>query len=471
MEKLIKQKKGITLIALVITVIVLLILAGIALASITGENGILNKSKQAGYEYEWQQAREEIILAINSAKMAQESQNGASFRSVIGAELSKVTNNTYSPSDQEEINTAETITGTNKGIYGYTIDLESGEITNQTKENQEIADNPEDPTPPAINEDKPGKPYVDNGIFTESSTIDGGTKGAYNPTIPVGFRPIETETSSWGDGATPPTQDDVNQGLVIQDGSGNEFVWIPVDENNPFQRRQGYKSGSPQSSYSNYAEADSNGNNSKVTENSEIQQEARDMYSSVETNGGFYIGRYEAGIESDEPRANGDPITADEVVVQKDKNVYNYVGWSNSNTMTTITGGAVELARNFANEQGYDTTKVHSTLCYGVQWDTALNFIDQGYTGYAKDSTGKGNYNSAGPIKTGTNDNYKVKNIYDMAGNLYEWTMESCYAAARAVRGGASSNAGLSFPASVRGSGGPDDSDTDSIGFRVALYL
>ena len=472
------RNRGITLIALVITVIVLLILAGVAIASLTGENGILNRSKQATYEYEWQQAREEIILAVNSAKMAQESPNGGSFRSVIGTELSKVENNTYSPSEQTQIDTADVITGTNKGIYGYTIDLDSGTITKESEENKEIADNPEDPTPPTPPAEKPGKPDDTTGIFTESSTIDGTQGGAYNPTIPKGFKPIDTDTSKWGDGANPPTQNDVNQGLVIQDKNGNEFVWIPVDENNPFERRNGYEDGSPQSNYSDYAEVDSKGNNSFFEENQEIKNEAIAMYASVSNNGGFYIGRYEAGIESATPREDGDTIEDDKLVVQKDKNVYNYVGWSDSIDRTDITGGAVELARGFANEQGYDTTKVHSTLCYSVQWDTALNFIDPGYTGYAKDSTGKGNHNESQNANswrrdlttTGASESYKVKNIYDMAGNVWEWTMESSLTHGRASRGGYYNRTGLNNPASFR-IGGNSDNSLKYVSFRLSLYL
>ena len=66
MEKLIKQKKGITLIALVITIIVLLILAGIALASLTGENGVLNKAMQAREVHEKAAAEEQIKLKLDN---------------------------------------------------------------------------------------------------------------------------------------------------------------------------------------------------------------------------------------------------------------------------------------------------------------------------------------------------------------------------------------------------------------------
>ncbi len=63
MEKL-RETKGITLIALVITIIVLLILAGISIATLTGENGILNKANKASEEIKRATAEEKIKLAI-----------------------------------------------------------------------------------------------------------------------------------------------------------------------------------------------------------------------------------------------------------------------------------------------------------------------------------------------------------------------------------------------------------------------
>ena len=149
--------------------------------------------------------------------------------------------------------------------------------------------------------------------------------------------------------------------------------------------------------------------------------EVEKMYKSVKYNGGFYIGRYEAGKDIN-----------NNVVCTKGVDVYNNIGWSNSDTMTVETGGAVQLARNFASNQGYDTTKVHSTLCYSVQWDTALNFIDPGYKGYAKDSSKMGwysdNYNSidtgnteSNPnIITGTTMEEFIKTIKNNGGYIYK---------------------------------------------------
>ena len=63
----------------------------------------------------------------------------------------------------------------------------------------------------------------------ENATINGEEGNSYNPTIPAGYIPVNTETSDWGDGSSSPSQDSVDHGLVIRDENDNEWVWIPVD--------------------------------------------------------------------------------------------------------------------------------------------------------------------------------------------------------------------------------------------------
>ena len=60
-----KEQKGITLIALVITIIVLLILAGVSIAMLTGENGLLKKAKGSGAESKVSEAKEYVMMAVN----------------------------------------------------------------------------------------------------------------------------------------------------------------------------------------------------------------------------------------------------------------------------------------------------------------------------------------------------------------------------------------------------------------------
>ena len=196
------------------------------------------------------------------------------------------------------------------------------------------------------------------------------------------------------------------------------------------------------------------------------------MYNSVKNpnNKGFYIGRYEAGKEDGK------------VVVKKNKPVYNNVKWGNS--ITDLTGGAVELAKNFTNDKHYKG-KVTSTLVYGVQWDATMQFFDNSYingtpetNSYVRKSDGKGwysnNYSTGNPnhltgIDVDANASNKIKNIYDMAGNVWEWTMEADNIMDRVLRGSYSYDDGSERPASERGRALP--THYAYFGFRVVLYL
>ena len=73
-------------------------------------------------------------------------------------------------------------------------------------------------------------------------------------------------------------------------------------------------------------------------------------------------------------------------------------------------------------------TGATSTLIYGTQWDATMTFLSDvtnlnvSNKPYIQDSTEMGNY--SGTLKT--TGQYAVKNIYDLAGNVFEWTMERC---------------------------------------------
>ena len=139
----------------------------------------------------------------------------------------------------------------------------------------------------------------------------------------------------------------------------------------------------------------------------------------------------------------------------------------NEETSTENTkDGAIELARNFAGENGYKT--VTSTLCYGVQWDVALKWIDPEYTGFVKDSSGKGCYDGSSLSTTGY---HSEKKIYDLAGNVSEWTMESYDTSSRVDRGGYYYYSGSGYPSSYRNYGSPSNESFEDLGFRVTLYL
>ncbi len=300
-------------------------------------------------------------------------------------------------------------------------------------------------------------------------------------TVPEGFTVSDIE----GENTIP-------EGLVIYEGmekvstdadaktTRNQFVWVPVDISE-FERTAWSNNAPTSGLSSSYTEPYSY--DTLITETNDLTgeyAEYKKMKASVEKYGGFYIGRYEAGSETERTDvANG----TTNMVVKQDAYVYNYVGWGPS--MTSASGdityssknqgkGAVELSRNLYKS----STSVKSTLIYSVQWDAVLRFIaDDKHN--VNDSTSWGNYiNNPDrtsvspniPAKTGAHENWKAKNIYDLAGNVLEWTMEADSSDGRVYRGGYDSATGSHYPASCRYSNSPFLCYRH-YGFRSALYV
>ena len=118
--------------------------------------------------------------------------------------------------------------------------------------------------------------------------------------------------------------------------------------------------------------------------------------------------------------------------------------------------GAVYLAKNFASQHNY--TSVTSTLTYGCEWDAMCRYIgDSQRTTPKKDA----------PELTGSVSTDLSKNIYDLAGNCLELTMEACGTDFRVTRGGTYSSA---LPVSVRYTFYTGSSN-DSRSFRPTLYI
>ena len=278
--------------------------------------------------------------------------------------------------------------------------------------------------------------------------------------IPEGFRVSLSEGTN-----------EIRSGLVITDkidekgkSTGNEFVWIPIDNFEEFTREDfGINKIdknnfiTTQETSESYYEPSGDGENIDETANENIQ-EAQNIYKSVNKYKGFYIGRYETGIENNTARTSSSGISQ-EPVIKKNKYIYNYISWGNSTVDDT--GGAVEKARSL-----YE----NSTLCYGVQWDAVMRWIykDNILNSILQDSNENGNYDINGNlIKTGDNEQYQIKNIYDMAGNVCEWTMESFGITQKVQRGGKS---GTTDAISFREA---ENTNIKSAlcGFRIALYV
>ena len=174
-----------------------------------------------------------------------------------------------------------------------------------------------------------------------------------------------------------------SEGIVISDNSadagkgtswevaknlkGNQFVWVPVENDSEFKTYKHYKNGISQSitSYKDVATG------TLGTE----QDEYDAMEASVLLYNGFYVGRYEAGVE--EERTSG---INDEVAIKQGKDVYNYIEWSNSNDPKNHTGGAVELSKNFDNK--YPLAKNKKIILYAPTFrdneedNNVFNYLD-----------------------------------------------------------------------------------------------
>ena len=251
--------------------------------------------------------------------------------------------------------------------------------------------------------------------------------------------------------------EDENKGTSYEQAGnlkGNQFVWIPVASETDLERTEfDTSTGKPTTGLDtkNYTEPYANGYPKEA-------EEYNTMKTQVLKYGGFYIGRFEAGVDSTTLRTRHTP--AQKVVVKKGVAPYNYVPWGKAmNDASEIEGksGAVYLAKNFADQEQY--ASVTSTLCYGCQWDAMCRYIgDSNRTTPQKSE----------PELTASVQSDVSKSIYDLAGNCYEWTMEAIDSGNRVKRGG---RYGYDDHATFyRGDDSPDYYYAGSA-FRPTLYI
>ena len=272
------------------------------------------------------------------------------------------------------------------------------------------------------------------------------------PPIEAGI--VATEKRIWvdgnGDRAVIPTgfmvsgkedEQTISQGLVVIGPDGSEFVWIPTTVTPLAVREFGsYFSGGSISSY--YDETDS-----------PVYQE---MIASVEQYGGFYIGRYEASQGQNNFPASKRVSDSEPGRI-----------WVQFSPQDTV----------IACENLYaDNDTVQGFFPWGINWDTTLQWlIDSGcktWEEVARDSTAWGNYsndafsNGARGNLTGVWEEAKSNNIYDLAGNNWEWTQERC--GSNYVMGGACR--GSDYPAALRNPL-PGNNHHPNVCFRIGLFV
>ena len=384
-----KEIKGITLITLAITIVVLIILAGVSINAVMGDDGIIKKAHNSANLTKEAEVKEAINRTILEFYLTNDYETLEDFlkAKVKEGKIDSVTKNadgTLTVKKGEYSVTVENKTNSSGGSSsgGSTGgETQTPEIT--IGEAKDVANS--DGTGSAITE--ASSVYLGNTLYiTFSHSITGGTttvdktipyavtaNGTYtftvtgivngkshtknvsvtvnqfktakdyvvanvevtypdgNVWVPEGFR-ISTDSA-----------EKVQGGIVIEDKNLNQFVWVPVATIADYKRTwyKGY------GSFSEYLEA-----------------LPEDEKTSVERYKGFYIGRYEAGdkenTEAKTLRSSNDVTKT--VTIKANQAPYNYV------TRTQ----AVSLAEGFATKQGY---KAKTKLVSSYAWDTTIEFI------------------------------------------------------------------------------------------------
>ena len=432
-----KKNKGITLVALVVTIVVLLILAGVSINLVLGDNGIIAKAQEA--ETKSAEASQNDLKGMNGLVSEMEGAlagNGGAGGSGAGTKV-------------PEAGTAETA------------------------------------------------PYFPDNTFTKKE----GT---------------------------------IDTGLVIQDASGNEYVWVVVPRTTAVYATTGLgKTTFTDADYTSIENDLKDYTSSYVTTSGYSDTYAADtdnvgwfadvtaynnlknsMLKSVYENGGFYVGRYEAGI-AENRTSNTDKNSESKYITPSTVPVSKADAYPYTNVTRT-------QAQNLASNVNSGTKT--SSLMFGVQWDLVLAFMSKDTAKITstdvltKNSTAIGNYRDSvfqlsqtGKyatcsnwtlsstwnlatvatanfvdssknklaqserngilVTTGTSEKNKVMNIYDIAGNVWEWTLEKTSNTYNpcANRGGCFSVAGSGIPAANRSYDSTGYSYF-SIGFRVSLF-
>ncbi len=405
-----KANKGITLIALVITIIILLILSGISISTITGKNGILNKANNAKIETEKANAKEKVQLAI------------------IGS------------------------FGTNGKFDSNTLskNLEEIEGINKDKTNLPI-------------ENLPATVVVDDYLIS----IDKNGQVILDGNINDLTMPSTTDTTPFLPESATIIRNNLQTGIVIKDENDNEWVWIEVPKS--IYGNTTYNGGIAPTNSEDYTKIENvmknyakdyrlnswkdtffNTDHSGFTNETEYNDHKNTMLKNVFENGGFYVGRYEAGTKTERGSTLVTPI------IQRDAYPYHYVTCKEAQTLSNqlIVG------------------EKQASLMFGIQWDLIMKFVEEKGAKtkeeLATDSTSFANYKDASftikrglyyntytswieiidsytkpastevLLSTGASNRNCTVEIYDLAGNLNEYTLERSwsYGSPCSLRGG-----------------------------------
>ena len=401
------HKKGISLIVLIITIIVIIILAAAVILTITKNNPV-SSAKEATFKEDMSNIQDELSMYLSKKY----TDDPLSFEK-SSVNLSGDSMVTELPSTKKYKDKVSVIKG------------------NLVKNNSKVNSD----------EKKWFNEVIGNTSNVKEEWQDTIASVKYGVPIPIGFTYKEGTKDT---------------GLVIQDEKGNEFVWVPATEST-------YIKDTSLPSYNNF----------KPTGDDTLPKGITDETADVVKYGGFYIGRYEAGVPENQSSIDGKSSNTSNVkgvpVSKKDATVWTNISYTNSKASA---------------ESMISNEYVQTGLLTGIAWDTTCHWIkdslksinesaslkDSRYYGNYSNSLAPANKNSGTKQVAGYSDKWMVKNIYDLAGNVWEWTSEA-NGSYFIYRGGWYDLGGSDTPVSYRDYSNIDPSVFGNVGFRSRLYI
>ena len=445
-----RNEKGITLVALVVTIIVLIILAGVSINLLVGQDGLISRAKLAKEQYE-------------NAALDEQNKLNELYERLAG---------NWSEEEEEE----------NNQLPVLTADTEAGTIVKLPDEwTTETARYVSTNTGVEITE-----------VTKVASVYAVAIGGGESVPVPYGFYYVGGNLATGvviSDAEADKNKyvNDENKDVGI-DLVGNQFVWIPCSTNAYVKTDWGKQ----------------NANWDNTTPKAELSQ--------IEKYSGFYVGRYEAGLASDMTE-----FTTNQTHTGSNQ-VYNQYKTPQSKA-GLVPWNFVDWTHSKANaESMYNNNYVSSGLITGTQWDVILNTMKSKaglsdsditnsnswgnyknkqltFTGrkavashngsnwilapfgtQTTDGT-KGTYSGNGGelLTTGASATTQKYHIFDIAGNLWEWTEEDSHYQTsgqyRVYRGGSLWNASSDYPACYRAGDVTTSWTSAVIGFRAVLYI
>ena len=418
---------GITLIALVVTIVVLLILAGITISLVFSENGIIAKAREAANK-------------TNEAVINEQAQMND-----VTAAMENMLNGTGGSTTPEEP----------EGCPAEEFEKWNGESDDKVNAVQSTDTTPVTvPVPKGYTASKvTGETTVEDGfvIYEGEEEVNDTNKDTAQTTrnqfvwVPVA-NPSEMygrdeNCKKWGKlysfsstGITPRNWTEEDGVMSITSATSSREPDVVTGSGTSYDADN-----------TNLQQAGLDASATSYTFNAQLEAEFNNMIASVEKYSGFYIGRYETGNLSQ----------AQAVVVKNNSDI-------GGQTWYTIYNKSKEVSAN---------SNVTTSMIWGCQWDAVMRWMYNSGNAekkkYTYDSTGKGNY-SGSTKATGLNDEYAVNNIYDMTGNVYDNTIEA--GNTRVTRGGGCYDLGSRSPASARLNFSPTG-NVSYYGSRIALYM